>query len=68
MKKTTSPVAKSSTALRGRMVRIMTPEERSEDMKAFGKEIRKTKASAVAFLKRAGFIDETGQLAEPYRS
>lgn len=46
----------------------MTPEERSADMEAFGKEIRRTKASAIAFLKEAGFLDDNGQLAEPYRS
>ena len=57
----------SGSSLRGTLVRVLTPEERREDMKAFGNEVRKSKASAVAFLKRAGFIDESGQLAEPYR-
>ncbi|MCK2086944.1 hypothetical protein MXC99_01910 [Thauera aromatica] len=60
--------AKTSSPLRGKLVRIMTPEERSADMKEFGKEIRKSKASAVAFLQRAGILDETGELAEPYRA
>jgi len=67
MKSAAKPAAKKATALRGKLVRVMTPEERSADMKAFGKEIRRTKASAIAFLKEAGFLDENGQLAEPYR-
>jgi len=49
-------------------VRIMTAEERSADMKAFGKEIRKSKASAIEFLQSAGILDAKGELAEPYRS
>lgn len=60
-------VAKGSM-LRGRLVRVMTPEERLADIKDFGREIRKSKASALAFLKEAGFIDESGEIAEPYRA
>lgn len=61
-------VAKPASPLRGKLVHVMTPEERSADIKEFGKEIRKSKASARAFLQRAGILDETGELAEPYRS
>lgn len=60
--------AKTSSPLRGKMVRIMTPEERIADIKDFGKEIRKSKASAIEFMKKAGFLDDEGNLAEPYRS
>lgn len=78
-KKTAKPAAKaasaegvdrsaSGSALRGHVVRIMTPEERSADMRAFGKEIRKSKASAVAFLQSAGILDAQGELATPYRT
>ena len=49
-------------------MRIMTTQERSADMKAFGKEIRKSKASAIEFLQSAGILDAKGELAEPYRS
>ena len=35
-------------------MRIMTAQERSADMKAFGKEIRKSKASAIEFLAECG--------------
>lgn len=66
-KQTKTKPAKSA-ALRGRMVRIMTSEERIADIKDFGKEIRKSKATALAFLKDAGFIDESGEIAEPYRA
>ena len=67
MKNTPKTTAKK-IPLRGTVVRVMTPEERVADMQAFGRKIRRSKASAVAFLQRAGFIDETGQLTEPYRS
>ena len=49
-------------------VQLMTPEQRRADIKQFGKEIRKSKATAVAFLKRAGILDESGELATPFRS
>jgi len=67
MSATTTP-AKAASASRGRFVRIMTTQERSADMKAFGKEIRKSKASAIEFLQSAGILDDKGELAEPYRS
>lgn len=66
-KRDTKAVEKSVSPLRGKLVHVMTPEERSEDIKEFGKEIRKSKASARAFLQRAGILDEAGELAEPYR-
>lgn len=37
-------------------------------MKDFGKEIRKSKEKAKDFRQRAGILDETGALAELYRS
>lgn len=67
MKNTTKTAARKQP-LRGTVIRVMTPEERVADMQAFGRKIRKSKASAVDFLRRAGFIDETGQLTKPYRS
>ncbi|SBT06755.1 hypothetical protein ACCAA_350126 [Candidatus Accumulibacter aalborgensis] len=51
----------------GRMVRVLTPDQRRADIKAFGREIRDSKQSAADFLRRAGLIDECGQLTEPYR-
>ena len=60
-----APVAGSS--LRGHMVRVRTNDELIADMKAYGREVRKTKESAVAFLQSAGILDSTGELAEPYR-
>lgn len=68
MKAAVKPAAKKAPLPRGKLVRIMTTEERVADMEAFGKEIRKSKASAIAFLKKAGFLDAAGELAEPYRS
>lgn len=68
---TTKPATKKkpkATALRGHMVRVMTAKERIADIKAFGKELRKDKATALAFLKEVGFIDESGEIAEPYRT
>lgn len=64
--KPSKKIPASSTALRGKMVRILTPQERNADIKAFGSEVTKTKESAIAFLKRAGIVDESGQLAEPF--
>ena len=49
------------------MVRVRTNDELIADMKAYGREVRKTKESAVAFLQSAGILDSTGELAEPYR-
>lgn len=45
----------------------MTAEERSADIKAFGREIRQSKATAVAFLQKAGILDKDGEPAQPYR-
>ena len=58
----------AASPLRGRMVRVMTTDELIADMKAHGREIRKTKESAIAFLQRAGIVDAKGELAEPYRA
>ncbi|SBT09080.1 hypothetical protein ACCAA_670018 [Candidatus Accumulibacter aalborgensis] len=55
------------TTVPGRMVRRLTPDQRSADIKAFGREIRDSKQSAAEFLRRAGLIDDCGQLTEPYR-
>ncbi len=65
IKKTTVTVKKLKS---GSIVTIMTPEQQIADLKQYGKEIRKSKASAIDFLKRAGFIDDKGNLAEPYRA
>ncbi|MDI1246471.1 MAG: hypothetical protein PSV24_13845 [Rhodoferax sp.] len=46
----------------------MTAQERVADIKDFGREIRKSKESAVAFLQSAGILDQTGELAEPFRA
>lgn len=45
------------------------PEEVSEveGLRLHGLEIRKSRESAVAFLKGAGILDRTGKLAKPYR-
>lgn len=61
----TKPPRKTSP--RGHLVRVMTAEERAEDIKAFGREVRQSKASAIAFLKSAGILDNKGDLAEPFR-
>ncbi len=68
MKSKLSTVVATEKRSRGHIVRVMSAEERSADMKEFGKEIRRDKASAVAFLQRAGILDATGSLAEPYRA
>lgn len=60
--------AVAGSSLRGHMVRVRTNEELIADMKAYGREVRKTKESAVAFLQSAGILDSTGELAEPYRA
>jgi hypothetical protein len=61
-------VAASASPLRGRVVRVMTNDQLIADIKAHGREIRKTKESAIAFLQRAGIVDNKGELAEPYRA
>ena len=68
MKSKSSTFVATEKRSRGHVVRVMSAEERSADMKEFGKEIRRDKASAVAFLQRAGILDATGALAEPYRA
>lgn len=68
MKSKSPNIVASVKRTRGHVVRVMSTEERSADMREFGKEIRKDKATAVAFLQRAGILDETGSLAEFYRA
>lgn len=63
-----SAAAVAGSSLRGRLVRVRTNEELIADMKAYGREVRKTKESAIAFLQSAGILDKTGELAEPYRA
>lgn len=58
----------SASTLRGRLVRVMTNEELIADIKAHGREIRKSKESAIEFLQSAGILDHTGDLAQPYRN
>ena len=58
----------AASPLRGRMVRVMTNDELIADIRAHGREIRKTKESAIAFLQSAGILDDKGELAEPYRA
>lgn len=57
-----------ASPVRGYTVRVMTVEERVADIKDFGREVRKSKESAVAFLQSAGILDITGELSEPYRT
>ena len=59
---------KVASGQRGKMVRLMPLSERLEDMREHGQEVGKTKASALAFLQRAGIVDASGQLAEPFRN
>jgi hypothetical protein len=61
------PTAVAGEQVPGRVVRPLTPDQRRADIKAFGREIRDSKQSAADFLRRAGLIDESGQLTEPYR-
>ena len=42
-------------------------DPRGFDMQAFGKEIRQSKETAVAFLIKAGILNKKGVLAKPYR-
>ena len=62
------PGRKPADPPRGRWVLVMTPEERAADMEAFGREIRKSKATAIAFLQSANILDENGELIAPLRS
>lgn len=64
-----APLAATSAAdARYPVIRIMTLDERLEDMRAFGREICKTPQTALDFLKSVGIVDASGQLAEPFRS
>jgi hypothetical protein len=67
-KRSSSAAARVASPLRGYTVRVMTAQERVADIKDFGREIRKSKESAVAFLQSAGILDQTGELAEPFRA
>jgi hypothetical protein len=64
----TKKVDKREQKRPGRLVHVMTQEELLEDMRLHTLENTKTKELALAFLQRAGIVDETGQLAKPYRS
>jgi hypothetical protein len=48
--------------------RPLSTEERCADIRAFGREIRQSKAQALSFLQRAGILDEHGELIEPLRA
>jgi hypothetical protein len=66
VKRSATKVVKK-TASSGSAARIMTTPERIADMRAFGREHGKTKASALSFLQAAGIITPTGKLAKPFR-
>lgn len=66
--KKTATKARQKPTPAGKTVRIMTTKERVEDMRAFGLEQGRSKASALSFLKGAGIITPTGKLAKPFRS
>lgn len=65
-KKSVSAATKQSSQV-GNVVRILTTQERVDDMRAFGQEQGRSKASALSFLERAGIVTSTGELAEPFR-
>ena len=60
--------AKMSSSPPVKTERVMTIDERLADMRAHGEQMRKSKASALAFLKRAGIVDDSDQLARPFRN
>jgi hypothetical protein len=66
-KKPASTVTKKASQP-GKVVRVMTTQERVADMRAFGREQSSSKASALSFLQRAGIITPTGKLAKPFRA
>ncbi|SAI52056.1 Uncharacterised protein [Bordetella ansorpii] len=66
-KKTASKATQQSSQ-RGRMVRILTTQERVADMRAFGQEQGSSKAAALSFLQRAGIVTPTGKLTKPFRA
>lgn len=43
---------------------MFTPQDGVKDMKAHGLKVRKTKASARAFLIKAGILNKAGELIE----
>jgi hypothetical protein len=65
----TKPKARrtATSPLRGRMVRVLTNAELIADMKDHGRQVSKTKESAIAFLQSAGILDEAGEFADAYR-
>ena len=65
-KKINSRAAKTAPPS-GRAVPVRTNSELLADMQTHGREIRKTKESALAFLKSAGIANAKGELAKPYR-
>jgi hypothetical protein len=66
LKKPQSQPASKSTSAK-QTVKIETVAERLSDMRAHGREVRKSKDSAVAFLQRAGILNHAGKLSKPYR-
>jgi hypothetical protein len=69
-KSATTPEAKVTTKASnsGRAVRVMSTNQRVADMRAFGLEQARSKATALSFLKGAGIITPTGKLAKPFRA
>ena len=47
---------------------VMTTKEHVDSIKRFGKVIRESEVTAVAFLKSAGILNRSGNLAKPYRN
>ena len=64
-KKSPSKATKQASQA-GKLVRVMTPEERIADIRAYGEEQARSKASALDFLHRAGIITKSGKLAKPF--
>lgn len=56
------------TVTKGHKELILTTNEYCESIEAFGRSIQNDKASSVAFLQKAGILDKSGQLAEPFCS
>lgn len=67
-KAATIKVADPAAKRRSVAVRVITLKERLEYVRAFGREIRKSRASELAFLRRAGIIDACRRLARPFSS
>ncbi|MBV6303248.1 hypothetical protein KVP10_00030 [Candidimonas humi] len=66
--KTAVPKAAKKTPQQRTAVRILTIQERIDDMRAFGREQSSSKAAALSFLQRAGIVTPTGKLAKPFRA